>query len=190
MSTTGKDWTSLDTRQSQTHTRTHVHTCTPGDPQKDRQPKEKDIRTQEVSSGRQMHRHPQAEPDLQTLGERQRQTPMRPPAGAWGVGFCRGEVTAAPELLPARGPCSGQLSVYPSLVPRVPTQPPKPVNKPSVRNSSSWVQTLLGPASHIQVMSHPTSLASMRVSPCSLAPGGSAFASCCSCYETGGSEPE
>lgn len=155
-----------------------------GDPQKDRQPKEKDIQTQEVNSGRQMHRHPQTDPDLRILGERQRRTLMLPPAGVWGAGFCRGEVTPPPELLPARGPCSGLLSVYPSLVPRAPTQPPKPVNK------LSWVRTLLGPASRIQVMSHPTSLASMDVSPCSLAPGGSAFASCCSCYETRGSEPE
>ena len=31
------------------------------------------------------------------------------------------------------GPCSGQLSVYPSLVPRAPTQPPKPINKLSPR---------------------------------------------------------
>lgn len=161
-----------------------------GDPQKDRQPKEKDMRTQEVSSGTQMHRHPQTGPGLRTLGERQRRTLMLPPAGLWGAGFCRGEVTPQPELLPARGPCGGQLSVYPSWVPRVPTQPPKPVNKLSVRNSSSWVRTLLGPASHIQVMSHPTSLASMHVSPFGLAPGGSAFASCCSCYETRGSEPE
>ena len=120
MSTTGKDWTNLDTRQSQTH----VHTYTPGDPQKDRQPKEKDIQTQEVSSGRQMHRHPQADPDLRTLGERQRQTLMRPPAGVWGAGFCKGEVTAAPELLPARGPCSGQLSVYPPWFLESPPNPP------------------------------------------------------------------
>ena len=65
------------------------------DPQKDRELKEKDIWTQEVNSGKQMHRHPQTNPDLWALGERQRQTLILPPAGVWGAGFCRGAVTPA-----------------------------------------------------------------------------------------------
>ena len=91
------------------------------------------------------------------------------------------------------GPCSGQLSVYPSLVPRAPTQPPKPINKLSVRSSSPWVRTL--PWACIP---HPGDEPSYPQPACgacvtswsSLAPDGSAFAGCCSCYEARGSEPE